>query len=107
MGSGHWSAQRLTALALMPLTLWFIFSVFHLLGASHQAVVDWLSAPFTLVLMLAFIVATFYHLQLGLQVVIEDYVHSYEIKTASLLAMKAACWLVGLACIISALKIGI
>src|ERR1700733_264583 len=106
-GSGHWWAQRLTALALVPLTLWFIFSVIHLAGASHQVVIDWLSTPLTLGLMLALIVATFHHLQLGVQVVIEDYVHDERIKTASVLAVKALSVLLALVCIVSVLKIGL
>lgn len=106
-GSRHWWAQRLTALALVPLTLWFIFSVIHLSGASHQVVIDWLSAPVTLVLMLALIVATFHHLQLGVQVVIEDYVHDERLKIGAVLAVRAACVLVALACIVCVLKIGI
>jgi len=106
-GSAHWWAQRLTALALVPLTFWFIFSVIHLAGASHQAVADWLSAPVPLVLMLALIVATFYHLQLGLQIVIEDYVRHEPAKTSSLLLTKALCWLLALVCIVSVLKIGL
>ncbi|MDB5400849.1 MAG: succinate dehydrogenase / fumarate reductase, rane anchor subunit [Acetobacteraceae bacterium] len=106
-GSRHWWAQRLTALALVPLTLWFIFSVIHLSGASHQVVIDWLSAPLTLGLMLALIVATFHHLQLGVQVVIEDYVHDERIKIASVLAVRALCVLLALICIVSVLKIGL
>lgn len=106
-GSRHWWAQRLTAVALVPLTLWFIFSVIHLSGASHQAVIEWLSAPLTLGLMLALIVATFHHLQLGLQIVIEDYVHNEPIKVASVLLMKGASVLLALVCIVSVLKIGL
>lgn len=106
-GSGHWWAQRLTALALVPLTLWFIYAVIHLSGASHQTVIDWLSAPLTLGLMLALIVATFYHLQLGLQVVIEDYVHNELLKVASVLLIKALSVLLALVCIVSVLKIGL
>lgn len=106
-GSHHWWAQRLTALALVPLTLWFIFSVIHLTGASHQAVIDWLSSPLTLGLMLALIVATFHHLQLGVQVVIEDYVHEERYKTAAVLAVRGLCVLLALICIVSVLKIGL
>jgi succinate dehydrogenase / fumarate reductase membrane anchor subunit len=106
-GSHHWWAQRLTALALVPLTLWFVFAVIHLSGASHQVVIDWLSAPLTLALMLALIVATFYHLQLGVQVVIEDYVRDERAKVCGVLAVKALCMLLALVCIVSVLKIGL
>jgi succinate dehydrogenase / fumarate reductase membrane anchor subunit len=106
-GSHHWWAQRLTSLALVPLTLWFIFSVIHLAGASHQVVIDWLSTPLTLGLMLALIAATFYHLQLGVQVVIEDYVHDERAKIGSVLVVKALCVLLALLCVVSVLKIGL
>jgi succinate dehydrogenase / fumarate reductase membrane anchor subunit len=106
-GSAHWWAQRLTAVALVPLTIWFIVAIIQLQGADQHAVVVWLSAPVPLVLMLALIVATFHHLQLGLQVVLEDYVHDRAIELASVLAMKAACVLLALACIISVLKLGL
>jgi succinate dehydrogenase / fumarate reductase membrane anchor subunit len=106
-GAHHWWVQRLTSLALVPLTLWFIFSVIHLSGATHQAVIEWLSSPLTLGLMLALIVATFQHLQLGLQVVIEDYVHDERAKWTAVLALKALCILLALVCIVSVLKIGL
>ncbi len=106
-GAAHWWAQRLTAAALVPLTLWFIYAVIHLKGAGQREIMEWLSTPLPLILMLALIVATFHHLQLGLQVVIEDYVHDHAQKLVSLLAMKAACVLLALACIIAVLKLGL
>ena len=87
-GSAHWRAQRTTGLALVPLTIWFIYSVIHLSDASREAVMHWLSAPLPMVLMLALIVATFHHLQLGLQVVIEDYVHEEGNKFFSILLIN-------------------
>jgi len=106
-GSHHWWAQRLTAIALVPLTLWFIFSVIHLSGESHHVVIDWLSTPLTLSLMLALIVATFHHLQLGMQVVIEDYVHEERVRMGAVLAVRGLCVLLALVCIVSVLKIGL
>jgi len=106
-GVAHWWAQRLTAIALVPLSLWFIVSVLHLLGASHDAVINWLSGPWTIVLMIALVVATFHHLQLGLQVVIEDYIHHDAARLAALLAVKAAAILFGMACVVSVLKLGL
>jgi succinate dehydrogenase / fumarate reductase membrane anchor subunit len=106
-GLAHWWAQRLTAIALVPLSLWFIFSMLHLLGAPREAVVDWFAGPWTIVLMIALVAATFHHLQLGLQVVIEDYIHDDAIRLASLLAVKAAAILLGMACVVSVLKLGL
>jgi succinate dehydrogenase / fumarate reductase, membrane anchor subunit len=106
-GSHHWWAQRLTAVALVPLTLWFIWSVLRLTGARQDDVADFLGSPVNLALMLSLIVATFHHLQLGMQVVIEDYVHHDGLKLASVLAVKGLCILLGLICAISALAIGL
>jgi succinate dehydrogenase / fumarate reductase membrane anchor subunit len=106
-GSSHWWAQRVTALALVPLTLWFILSAIRLAGEPREVMVAWLSAPLPIVLMLALIVATFHHLQLGLQVVIEDYVPNEPVKMGALLLLKALCVLLALVCIVSVLKIGL
>ena len=106
-GAGHWWAQRLSSLALVPLTLWFIISAIHLTGATHQTVIDWLSAPWTMALMIALVIATFHHTNLGLQVVIEDYVYDEQVKIPALLAIKGLCVLLALVCIVSVLKIGL
>ena len=106
-GSHHWWGQRLTAIALVPLTLWFIFSVIDLSGASRQEVIGWLSSPLTMGLMIALIVTTFRHLQLGLQVVIEDYVHDDRLKLAAVLSIKGLSVVLALVCVVSVLKIGL
>ena len=106
-GSAHWWAQRVTATALVPLTLWFICSVIRLTGEPRDVMMAWISQPLPLVLMLVLIVATFHHLRLGLQVVIEDYVHHEPTKVGAVLAVNAGCILLGLTCIISVLKIGL
>jgi succinate dehydrogenase / fumarate reductase membrane anchor subunit len=106
-GSKHWWAQRLTAVALVPLTLWFIWSIMHLTGASQADVADWLASPVRLALLLALIAATFHHLQLGMQVVIEDYVTQEGVKLAAVLAVRGLCILLGLICAISALALGL
>jgi succinate dehydrogenase / fumarate reductase membrane anchor subunit len=106
-GLTHWWTQRLTAIALVPLSLWFIFNVLHLVGASHDAVADWISGPWTIVLMIALVVATFHHAQLGLQVVIEDYIHNDAARLAALIAVKGAAILLGMACVVSVLKLGL
>src|SRR3954463_381966 len=80
-GSAHWWLQRLTATALVPLGLWFIFSVIGLVGAGRDQMTAWIGSPVSLSLMLALIVATFYHMWLGLQVVVEDYVHVEGLKS--------------------------
>src|SRR5437763_3883690 len=74
-GVEHWWRQRVSALALVPLTLWFVIAVIGLVGADRQALVAWLHNPMSAVLMVLLLIATFYHTALGLQVVIEDYIH--------------------------------
>jgi succinate dehydrogenase / fumarate reductase, membrane anchor subunit len=106
-GSAHWWAQRLTAIALVPLSIWFIFSIVGLAGAPRDAMVAWISSPVSLSLMLALIVATFYHMAIGLQVVVEDYVHAEPAKMVSLLLVKGLTILLALICIVSALKVGL
>ena len=84
----HWWAQRLTAVALIPLSLWFIYSLATMLTANYDTVVLWLSNLKNSLLMLFFILILYYHALLGLQVVIEDYVESDRQRKALLLFIK-------------------
>ena len=104
-GIAHWWAQRLTAAALIPLTVWFVASLVSLAGASHAAVVDWVASPLPALLLVLLIVATFHHAQLGLQVVIEDYVHGEGTRLALILLIKGAAVVLGLAAIFAVLRI--
>jgi succinate dehydrogenase / fumarate reductase, membrane anchor subunit len=106
-GYHHWWIERVEAVALVPLTIWFIYALLHLVGAPHQAVIDWLSSPWSMVLMLLLIVATFHHFSLGVQSVLDDYVHQPTAKLWSVLAIKGACLLSALLCIVAVLKIGL
>jgi succinate dehydrogenase / fumarate reductase membrane anchor subunit len=104
-GVHHWWAQRLTAAALVPLTLWFIVGVVGLSGASHAAAIDWIASPVSVVLLALLIVATFHHAQLGVQVVIEDYVHSEGRKVVLIVLVKGAAILLGLISLVAILRI--
>jgi succinate dehydrogenase / fumarate reductase membrane anchor subunit len=104
-GVGHWWAERLTAIALVPLTLWFVFDVVRLLGATQGQIASWAARPWNTVLLLSLVIATFHHMQLGLQVVIDDYVHAEGPRLASILAIKAISALLALACIVAILKL--
>src|SRR4029077_18331937 len=86
-GVGHWWRQRVSALALVPLILWLVISVIGLIGADHAAFVAWVRSPMPAVLLILLLVATFYHTALGLQVVIEDYVHGEAMRLSALLLM--------------------
>ena len=87
-GSHHWWHQRLTAIALVPLSFWFVFSLISMVGADYMTVVYWLRLPFVSVLLILFIVFLFYHTVLGLQVVIEDYIDSEWQKIACIILVK-------------------
>jgi succinate dehydrogenase / fumarate reductase, membrane anchor subunit len=106
-GTGHFWIQRLTALALLPLMIWFVASIACLAGADHAQVVEWLSSPFAAVFMILMIGTGFYHLKLGIQVVIEDYIHSAWFKTGSLIGVTFICIVLGLACILAVLKLAV
>jgi succinate dehydrogenase / fumarate reductase membrane anchor subunit len=102
-GVNHWWAQRLTALALIPLSIWFVISLLGVTGADYAAVKTWVGSPVVAGLLILLIVATFYHAYLGLQVVIEDYVHSEGWKLFSLLSVKGAAWLLAILGVVSVL----
>ena len=104
-GTGHWWMQRLTALALVPITVWFVISVIGMAGASYAEFSDWLANPLVAGLFLILIAATFYHAVLGLQVVVEDYLHNEGMKIATLLVIKATAVLLGLTAALSVLRL--
>jgi succinate dehydrogenase / fumarate reductase membrane anchor subunit len=87
-GSHHWWQQRVTAVALFPLTLWFAVSLSLLPTAAYADVVRWMAQPWNSLLLLSFILLSIYHAMLGLQVVIEDYVHHDGWKIAGMLGVK-------------------
>ena len=101
----HWWAQRLTAVALIPLSLWFIYSLTTMLTANYDTVVLWLSNLKNSLLMLFFILILYYHALLGLQVVIEDYIHAEGLKISSLVIVKGASLLLGVAAVFAILKV--
>ena len=104
-GVGHWWAQRVTAVALVPLILWFVVSLIALIGADHASFTSWVRQPLNGILLTLLLVAGFHHLQLGLQVVIEDYVHHEAARIAGIIAVKFIVVLLGLCGIFSVLKI--
>jgi succinate dehydrogenase / fumarate reductase membrane anchor subunit len=106
-GLQHWWAQRVSAVALVPLTLWFVYSVVHLTGADQARVHDWLARPASAILMSLFIVAMFHHLALGLQTVIEDYVHREGVKLTALLLVKGLIVLTAAAALFTVLHVAV
>ncbi|HAE03284.1 MAG TPA: succinate dehydrogenase, hydrophobic membrane anchor protein [Rhodospirillaceae bacterium] len=104
-GTHHWWMQRVTAVALVPLTLWFIYSMVGHAGAGHGEMARWLASPFNAIMMVLLIGATFHHLQLGLQVVVEDYIHSEAAKVAVMLVVKLASVALAVAAVFAVLKV--
>lgn len=92
-GVGHWWLQRMTAVALVPLTLWFMYSlVAAMLSPNVLRVAEWFSSPFNAILMVILLGATFVHAKLGVQVVVEDYVKCPVSKYALLMGNSFICY---------------
>jgi succinate dehydrogenase / fumarate reductase membrane anchor subunit len=106
-GARAWMAQRLTAIALVPLGLWFVLAALSLSGADHAAVAAWLGRPLNATLMLLLVLTSFWHAKLGLQVIIEDYVHNEAVKVAALIGVIFAVFLLGGLSAVSILKVAL
>ncbi len=107
-GSGvkHWWAQRLTAIALVPLSLWFVAALVRHAGAGRTDVIAWLQDPVAAVLMIATLAAALYHAVLGLEEVIVDYMHGAA-RQASLILLKLLGALLAVAAVFAVLRIAI
>ena len=103
-GASHWWLQRLTAVALVPLSIWLAFAVANLGEASYETVIAWLQTPYVSVLLILFVAAAFYHTQLGLQVIVEDYVSGW-LKIATLVLINFICIALAVAGIVALLRI--
>jgi len=95
----------MTSLALVPLALWFVASLVGLTGADHATARAWIATPVPASLLVLLIVATFYHGALGLQVIVEDYVHHEGAKVAALIAVNAVSLLLGLTGVVAVLTV--
>ncbi len=104
-GTHHWIAQRLTAIALIPLSIWFVFSLVCMTELTYQAAIEWIRSPMVAIFLLLFIVALFHHAQLGMQIIIEDYIDCKVIKITKLILLKLISFFAGLAATVAILKI--
>ena len=106
-GTEHWWAQRLSAVALTLLGLWFVVALVRLPGFEQAVVVEFIRAPMNGILMALLCATLAYHSYLGVQVVLEDYVHAPGLKVVSLTASRFAHIFVAVASIYAVLKIGL
>ena len=106
-GVGHWWAQRITAVALIPLVVWFAVSLVMLSGADYSLVRAWIGSPLVMVLLILTIGVGLHHGQLGIQVVIEDYIRSDGWKLALIVLVKFIAALFGLGAIVAVLRIAL
>lgn len=104
-GYHHWHVERITAIGLVPLTVWFVVSVLGMLGADQTMVSAWAGKPLNAALLLALVGLTFHHMQLGLQVVYEDYIHTPRLRNAIILATKGVALVAGLMGAVAVLKL--
>ena len=104
-GVKHWWMQRLTGMALIPLTLWFVYSAVQMSGASHAEFTAWVGTHGNPVLLILLIIGMFHHGQLGLQVVVEDYIPSESTKMTLLIAIKFAAIIFGTSAVFAVIRL--
>ncbi len=104
-GTHHWWVQKVTSVALFPLTVWFITSIATLVGSDYEAIITWIRNPLTTVLLVLFVGFVFYHFRIGVQVILDDYANSRKAKLTGLFLNDSFCLVFGLLSIFSILKI--
>jgi succinate dehydrogenase / fumarate reductase membrane anchor subunit len=104
-GVHHWWQQRLTAVALVPLSLWLIVSLLGLSGSAYADFAAWVQSPINATLLILALAMLFHHAQLGVQVVIEDYVADHALRLVGVVAVKFACAALAVLCIVSVLVV--
>ncbi len=106
-GTEHFWRERATSVALIPLTLWFVYAALQIVGLPYEAALAFLQQPCNAIALLLFVLTTVYHMTLGIQVVIEDYVPHEGQKVALLLLNKGFGWVVGVASVFALLRIAL
>ncbi len=104
-GTSHFWRQRLTGLANIPLALFFIYAIASVAGKSYEQTLAFIAAPQVAIMLLLFIISGVYHMKLGMQVIIEDYIPNEKVKILALMLNVFFATIVGIACIFSILKI--
>jgi succinate dehydrogenase / fumarate reductase membrane anchor subunit len=106
-GTLHFWHQRMTAVALVPLSIWFVASALAYVGADQGAVAAYFAEPVNAVPMFLFLLASTYHMSLGVQIVIEDYIHQEGQKIAALMLNRFAAWAIGAASSFALIKMAL
>jgi succinate dehydrogenase / fumarate reductase membrane anchor subunit len=106
-GTHHWWVQRVTSVALVPLVLWFVISLLGVAQADYETFQHWLGNPYRAGLMVALLVAVFYHASLGMQVIYEDYVRPEGAKVVAVLITQFVLFLLGAISIVAVLKVAL
>jgi succinate dehydrogenase / fumarate reductase membrane anchor subunit len=104
-GAHHWWLQRLTSIALVPLSIWFAVSMLSLPALDHVTVIGWMSQSWTALLLIVFVLVATWHSQLGVQVVVEDYVHGHGLKILTLVILSFVHALLAVAGVFAVLKV--
>ena len=103
-GAAHWWTERVTAIALVPLTVWFVAAIIAHSGSDYLSFISWLRSPMTASLMVLLLISLFHHSALGLQVVIEDYVHSGA-RFAAVIAVRLGCFALAVIGVVAVLRV--
>jgi len=103
-GTTHFWHQRLTSLILTPLVLWFGFSI-AAMPVDHTTLTEWVRHPTVAIALILLILATFYHAQLGMQIVLEDYVSTHSIRTVCIIVVNFLCLIFAIIGVVATLKI--
>jgi succinate dehydrogenase / fumarate reductase membrane anchor subunit len=106
-GVHHWVALRVTSVALVPLTIWFLWAATSTFALGYADARSFVAQPWNAVLMAAFVVCAFHHAHLGMQVVIEDYVHTRWVEISLLVLVKFVCWLAAAAGVLAIVRIAL
>ena len=106
-GAHHFLVQRITAVALAALGLWIVWIALEVLHMDYASAHALIAKPWNAVLMIAFVIAAFWHAQLGLQVVVEDYVHAKGLELALQIAIKFACFLGAAASVLAVIRVAL
>ncbi len=104
-GTHHWILQRITAIALLPLSLYFLWQLPHIVNPDHGDLIEWIEDPVVAIGLLLFIVTAFYHATLGVQVIIEDYVHSDFFKFGCLVLNQLFFFFLGVSGIYAVIRL--